>query len=87
MAECLTLDLRKAFNVLNHDILLETLLKLYKCSQKTGLWFKSYLKDRTQYVELKQCKSSVSSVLHGVPEGSIFGPLLFSVYINDLPLL
>ena len=78
MVECVALDLRKAFNVLNHDILLEK-LKLYKCSQKTRLWFKSYLQDRTQYVELGQCKSSVSSVHDGVPQGSILGLLLFSV--------
>ena len=49
MVGCVALDLRKAFNVLNHDILLEK-LKLYKCSRKTRLWFKSYLKDCTQYV-------------------------------------
>ena len=80
---CLFLDLSKAFDTLNHGILLSK-LQYYGLSDTPIRWFTSYLTERQQYVELNGVKSNTSFINTGVPQGSILGPLLFIIYMNDI---
>lgn len=73
-------DLSKAFDSVNHEILLNKLVN----HKIDTFWFKSYLDTRTQSVKINNDMSSKQQVPFGVPKGSILGPILFTIFINDL---
>ena len=80
---CIFIDLSKAFDTVNHDILLKK-LKCYGIGGTTLAWFKSYLSNRKQYIPSNSLPKEYCNILCGVPQGSILGPLLFLIYVNDL---
>ena len=77
------IDLQKAFDTIDHENLLQK-LKAIKFFEITIKWFKSYLSERTFLVNIVNKLFDFGEISCGVPQGSILGPLLFLIYVNDM---
>ena len=80
----ITIDESAAFDSVSHEILLKK-FKMYNFSTQAQNWFNSYISLRSQYVTINSKHSVISKVTTGVPQGSVLGPLMYMIYINELP--
>ena len=79
-------DLQKAFDTVDHQMLLATLDRYGICGA-TNDWFKSYLSNRNQYVSINDYDSGLPTISCGVPQGSLLGPLLLLLHVNHFNIL
>ena len=83
MTGIILIDLQKAFDTIDHDILLKNVSAIGFSNHAIG-WFNSYFSDRLFRAHLENCYSDASSITWGVPQGSILGSLLLLIYVNDM---
>ena len=83
MSSIMTVDQSAAFDCVSHNILIDK-LKIYNLSRESLKWISSYLEARTQFVKIGRAESRMHPVDRGVPQGSVLGPLLYSIYTNDM---
>ena len=78
------LDLSAAFDTVDHGVLLDRMFKRFGIQDTSLSWFRSYLFDRNQIVQNDGCVSKMMWLFWGVPQGSVFGPLVFSIYSEPI---
>ena len=83
MTQLMTLDLSAAFDTVSHPLLLLK-LRRYGLHENVVKWIEDYISMRTQYVEIGRAKSTMQQVYTGVPQGSVIGPLLYSIFVNEI---
>ena len=84
VAALVLLDLSAAFDTIDHDVLLQRLSETFGVTDVAHMWFRSYLSGRTQYVRCGSSRSSTTYLVCGVPQGSVLGPVLYTVDLVSL---